>query len=250
MALTPAIRKKYEEKLYKLLDDFDPSGFNSDKYKEAFSKMNNVEFLNMAKTMLDPKHDDFIFSLDINEVDRGKNEITLDKVRSISEKYKIPLEEYVMMPFRNPEDPEHPMTTLTPVPICYCQIRRFFQQMLQHKNAISNDNSKINPITGQVVGEDKTASTTNVQTYALTVTNEKQCLKEFLGPRSDDPVSKQQMLTEIETTGTVRLDDLDIKTHNKQSINTVETFLKASCLDVKFEGNDNDRSVDVSEFGI
>ena len=237
--LTPEIRKKYEKKVFDLLDQFDPSGFNSNKYKKAFSKMNNTEFVNMAKTMLDPKHDDFIFSLDINERDTGSNEITLEKIKKISEKYKIPLEEYVIMPFRNPNDPNHPMVTLTPVPICYLQIRRFFQQMLQHKNAISNDNGKINPLTGQVVGEDKTASTTNVQTYALTVTNEKNCLKEFLGPRSDDSVSKQQMLTEIERTGTVRLGDLDIKTHNKQSVNTVETCMKAACLDVKFEGNDN-----------
>lgn len=240
MPLTPQIRKKYEEKLYQLLDDFDPSHFNSNKYRKAFSKMSNAEFINMAKTMLDPDHDDFIFSIDINEMDRGnKDELTLEKVRKISEKWKIPLEEYVIMPFRNPEDPEHPMVTLTPIPIVYCQIRRFFQQMLQHKNAISNDNAKINPITGQVTGEDKTASTTNVQTYALTVTNEKKALKEFLGPRADDTVSKQQMLTEIEKTGTVRLDDLDIKTHNKQSINTVETFMRAACLDVQFEGNDN-----------
>lgn len=240
MPLTPQIRKKYEEKLYQLLDDFDPSHFNSNKYRKAFAKMSNAEFINMAKTMLDPDHDDFIFSIDINEMDRGnKDELTLEKVRKISEKWKIPLEEYVIMPFRNPEDSEHPMVTLTPIPIVYCQIRRFFQQMLQHKNAISNDNAKINPITGQVTGEDKTASTTNVQTYALTVTNEKKALKEFLGPRADDTVSKQQMLTEIEKTGTVRLDDLDIKTHNKQSINTVETFMRAACLDVQFEGNDN-----------
>lgn len=240
MPLTPQIRKKYEEKLYQLLDDFDPSHFNSNKYRKAFAKMSNAEFINMAKTMLDPDHDDFIFSIDINEMDRdNKDELTLEKVRKISEKWKIPLEEYVIMPFRNPEDPEHPMVTLTPIPIVYCQIRRFFQQMLQHKNAISNDNAKINPITGQVTGEDKTASTTNVQTYALTVTNEKKALKEFLGPRADDTVSKQQMLTEIEKTGTVRLDDLDIKTHNKQSINTVETFMRAACLDVQFEGNDN-----------
>ena len=71
--LTPEIRKKYEKRLYDLLDQFDPSGFNSNKYRKSFSKMNNTEFINMAKTMLDPKHDDFIFSLDINERDTGAN---------------------------------------------------------------------------------------------------------------------------------------------------------------------------------
>lgn len=238
MALSPAIRKKYEEKLYQLLNDFDPSGFNTNKYKKAFSKMSDAEFINMAKTMLDPEHDDFIFSIDINELDKGENELTLEKIRKISEKWKIPLEEYVIMPFRNPEDLEHPLVTLTPIPVLYLQVRRFFQQMLQHKNAISNDNSKINPITGQVVNEDKTASTTNVQTYALLVVNEKNALREFLGPRADDAKSKEKMISEIEKSGTVRLDDLNMKTHDKQSINTVETFMNAAFLDVKFHSND------------
>ena len=30
------IRKKYEENIYKLMDDIDPSGFNADTYRIAF----------------------------------------------------------------------------------------------------------------------------------------------------------------------------------------------------------------------
>ena len=196
-----SIRKKYEEKVYELFDDLDNSGFNSDTYRQSFSKMNDRDFIDMCKNMM--TKDDFIFSIDVNQLASEKDgKITLDQIRHVADKHKIKLVEYVFMPFRN--NKKEPMCTFTRVPIVYCQVRRFFQQMLQHKNSISNDNSKINPLTGQVINDDKTASTTNIQTYALTITNRGNALKEYLGPRADDNVAKQDMLTQIENTGRFR----------------------------------------------
>lgn len=234
MAKIKDIRIKYENELYKLMDDFDGTGYNKEMYMGYFAKMNDQEFINMAVRMV--SEDDFIFSLDIDQLEtvkpNSKSSLNVDKVEKISHKWNIPLREYVFMPHRNPNG--LPVCSLTKYPILYIQIRRFFQQMLQHKNSISNNNSKINPITGQVVNDDKTASITNVQTYAMKVMNLDSSIKEFLGPRADDSVSKQEMLTQIEKTGSVRLNDLNINTKNKQSINTTETFCKSACLDVRF----------------
>lgn len=229
------IRKKYEENIYKLMDDIDPSGFNADTYRIAFAKMSDKQFVDLMKRYIE--QDDLNLFVDINQLEKKKSDnITLEKIKAIADKWKISLFEYVFMPFRNPKG--KPMCTLTKVPIIYCPIRRFFQQMLQHKNSISNSSDHINPLTGQVVQEDKTASTTNVQTYALAATNQTNALKEFLGPRADDQISKQQMLNTIVSTGDVRLSDLDIRTHNKQAVNTTEVFCKAAGLEVKFSGND------------
>lgn len=229
------IRKKYEENIYKLMDDIDPSGFNADTYRIAFAKMSDKQFVDLMKRYIE--QDDLNLFVDINQLEKKKSDnITLEKIKAIADKWKISLFEYIFMPFRNPKG--KPMCTLTKVPIIYCPIRRFFQQMLQHKNSISNSSDHINPLTGQVVQEDKTASTTNVQTYALAATNQTNALKEFLGPRADDQISKQQMLNTIVSTGDVRLSDLDIRTHNKQAVNTTEVFCKAAGLEVKFSGND------------
>lgn len=229
------IRKKYEQLIYDMMDDMDPSGFNTDTYAIAFSKMSDKQFIDLMKRYI--AEDDLNLSIDINQLEKKKSDnMTLEKIKAIADKWKISLFEYVFMPFRNPKG--KPMCTLTKVPIIYCPIRRFFQQMLQHKNSISNSSDHINPLTGQVVQEDKTASTTNVQTYALAATNQNNALKEFLGPRADDQVSKQQMLNTIVSTGDVRLSDLDIQTHNKQAVNTTEVFCKAAGLEVKFSGND------------
>ena len=229
------IRKKYEEHIYKLMDDIDPSGFNADTYRIAFAKMSDKQFIDLMKKYIE--QDDLNLFVDINQLEKKKSDnITLEKIKAVADKWKISLFEYIFMPFRNPKG--KPMCTLTKVPIIYCPIRRFFQQMLQHKNSISNSSDHINPLTGQVVQEDKTASTTNVQTYALAATNQTNALKEFLGPRADDQISKQQMLNTIVSTGDVRLSDLDIRTHNKQAVNTTEVFCKAAGLEVKFSGND------------
>ena len=229
------IRKKYEENIYKLMDDIDPSGFNADTYRIAFSKMSDKQFIDLMKKYIE--QDDLNLFIDINQLEKKQSDnMTLEKIKAIADRWKISLFEYVFMPFRNPKG--IPMCTLTKVPIIYCPIRRFFQQMLQHKNSISNSSDHINPLTGQVVQEDKTASTTNVQTYALAATNQNNALKEFLGPRADDQVSKQQMLNTIVSTGDVRLSDLDIQTHNKQAVNTTEVFCKAAGLEVQFSGND------------
>lgn len=242
--ITP-IRKKYEEKLYELLNDLDPSGYNSDVYKELFSKMSNKEFIQMCKNMI--SNDDQNFSIEIKQLEKQKDGgITLEKIKNVAKKYNIRLVEYLFMPFRNPKG--EPMCTYTRVPILYSPIRRFFQQMLQHKNSISNNNTKINPITGQVTSDDKTASTTNIQTYALTITNRKNALKEYLGPRSDDNVAKQEMLTQIENTGRFRLEDTNIQTHNKRSIKTAETFAKAAGVIMEFAGNDY--KIDLDELEV
>lgn len=232
-----AVRKKYENMIYELMDDIDPTGFNSQTKRENFEKMSDKEFIALMKRMI--SQDDLNLSVDLNHSERDpKKFINLHKIKAIADKHNVKMTEYVFMPFRNPNG--RPMCTLSRIPIIYCPIRRFFQQMLIHKNALSNDNQKINPTTGQVTGDDKTASTTNVQTYALAATNQTNALKELLGPRADDPVSKQQMLTQIEQTGQVNLSDLTIETHNKQAINTTETYCKAAGVRVVFSGNDTE----------
>jgi|SRR5574344_332585 hypothetical protein len=241
MANISAIRKKYEQQIYDLMDEFDVTGFNSQTYKDSFSKMSDKQFIDLMKRMI--SQDDFNLSLDVNQTEKDpKKSITLEKIQAIAKKEGVKLTQYVFMPFRNPNG--RPMCTLTRVPIIYCPVRRFFQQMLIHKNSLSNNNENINPVTGQVVNDDKTASTTNVQTFALSVTNQNNAIKEFLGPRSDDPVSKQQMLTSIEQTGEVNIKDLDIETHNKQSINTTEVYCKAAGIDLRFSGHDTEIDLD------
>ncbi len=224
------VRAKYEKLVYNLYDRLDPVGFNAERYKKFFNNLSDKQFVEFAKKML--TQDYFIFSFDIDEMN---DKLTLAELKDIADENDIKLEEYIILPYRN--NNKQPMVSLTRVPVIYCQIKRFFHQILQEKNSIASKNDKINPLTGQVINEDKTASTTNIQTYGLTVLNQKNTLKELLGPRADDPVSKADMMSQIENSGVYRMDNSIILTENKQAVNTAETFAKAAGIDIKFKRN-------------
>lgn len=217
------IRKETEEKIIKFLSEWDKSGYNQDEYRERFSKMSDSEFILWMEKMRDG--DAFIsFELD------GRSSIpSVEFIENIGKKYGIELSEYVVMPFRS-NDPNKPMVTMTKVPIIKIMVKRL-QQLVEKKNSISGDNKSINPLTGQVTGNSKSAKWSNTQTYAATTTNQANVNKEFLGPRADDEVSKKQMIDQIEKYGNVNLSDLDILPHNKQSLNTVEVFLRGAGID-------------------
>ena len=63
-----AIRKKYEEQVYELMDDLDPTGFNTETYREAFSRMSDREFIDTMKRMI--SQDDFNLSFDANQSEK------------------------------------------------------------------------------------------------------------------------------------------------------------------------------------
>ena len=224
------IRAKYEKQIYNLFDKLDSSGYNTEQYKKNIGKMSDREFIDMCINMI--KKDDFNLFL---EIDTKHDDLTLARIAKIAEDENIKLTEYIFMPFRNPTG--KPMCTLTRVPVIYSQIRRFFGQILQHKNSISNKNDRINPLTGQVIDEDKTASETNIQTYALSVMNQKNVIKEMLGPRADDHVAKQNMLTQIENSGVYRMSNTTMRTENKQAVMTAEAFAKAAGVELRFARN-------------
>ena len=45
------------------------------------------------------------------------------------------------------------------------------------------------------------------------------------------------MLYKIEQDGEVSLEDIDISTHNKQSMATAEVYAAAACMDLRFGKN-------------
>lgn len=216
-------RKKAEMKILQFISEWDKSGYNINEYKEVFSKMSDAEFLVWMEQLRDGKaHLHY-------EINGREKPPTVDTIENIGKKYGVSLKEFVILPFRS-SDPNKPMVTKGKVPILMIPVRRL-QQMVEKKNSISGDNDCVNPITGQVTGASKSAKWSNSQTFSVATTDQVHVNKEFLGPRADDEVSKREMIDQIEKYGRVRLEDLDIKPHNKQSLNTTYVFLRAAGLD-------------------
>jgi hypothetical protein len=76
----------------------------------------------------------------------------------------------------------------------------------------------------QVTGDSKVARVSDMENYALNVVGADQALKEFMGPRSDNRESKQQMYQNIATYGYTKLSDLESNVEDSQTLNTVDVY--------------------------
>jgi hypothetical protein len=223
-------RAKAENRIYSIMNDLDSSGYNAGIYKSFFKTMTDKDFIEfMKKLSIDP---DFNLFFEIDSLDK-KATPNIELVRKVADKWGIKLVEYVVFPYKNRENPESPSVSRTPIPVVVIQVRRL-QQLLDKKNAASANTDKINSLTGQVTGDSKAASLSDMQTMALATSGQFDTIKEFLGPRSDDQVAKMKMLESIEKYGTFDLNDLNINTENKRSVKTMKVFLEGAGFDCSF----------------
>jgi hypothetical protein len=113
--------------------------------------------------------------------------------------------------------------------------------MLDKKNSASANTEHVNPITGQVTGESKAASISDTQTCSLATTGLTSCIKELLGPRADDQNAKMAMLEQIENYGISDLASLNMRTKDKQAVNTMNIFFLGAGLATNIMDIEKDR---------
>ncbi len=212
-----AKRKKMLDYLYQVMDTLDPTGDNTKLYHQKFDKMTDAQFDAYFKEFFNnPKAN---FYLEIVEYERDINITNIEKTASLM---KVPLFERVAMPYLT-GDLDNVIVTPEPVPVGYIHEKRM-PQTLMKKSAGSTDIEKRNPNTGQVIGEDKNARNSDMETYSMVAVGAMKGLKEFMGPRADDMKAKNQLYTEIAKNGYASLDDLDDDPYNKVSLNTFNMY--------------------------
>ena len=222
-------RKKAEDQILQLIKDLDPSGLNIEPWKYRFSTMNDKEFDTFMKNMYEDTSKTHIY-VDLDQsTNKTDKMIDLDHIEKVAKKYGVKLREYVAFPHLNPDDPDNPVITSTPVPVLVIYVRKM-QQFLQHKNFSAGTTEHSNPLTGQVTGDSKAASIGDMQTAALVTTNQKDALKEMLTIRADNLPGKMKMLSQIERNGTVRYEDCFVNLNDSQSLETTRAFVQAACL--------------------
>lgn len=229
-----AARERAEIKIKRLMMDLDPSGYNAASYDKYFATMNDNQFVDFMKKMRDDEHFNLFFEMGLLD---KKNSPSLAKIKKVAEKYNIPLREYVAFPYKNPEDPENTPISATPIPVIMVLVRPL-QQMLDKKNSMVSNTDSVNILTGQVTGKSKAASLSNMQTISLTTSGQLKAVKELLGPRSDDQVSKMKMLETIEAQGDYDIDDIQLRSKDKQSLETMRVMLIGAGLRVSYGKNE------------
>jgi hypothetical protein len=210
-------RKQIEKLIYDTFDALDPSGTNTQKYRDMFEPMSDVEFEKFIRNFVNSE-DNFI--LDIDEYDRR---ITMDKCRKAAEVLNIPLEEYVYMPHLT-MDRKNVIVSREKCLVGWINVKRT-QQLVHKKNGLALESEKVQHLTGQVTGKDKSARDSEIEAMMLVSLGADKILQELHGPRADDVVMKRQMMTEIANKGYVSLEELDNLPINKTTLNTVNTYL-------------------------
>ena len=180
--------------------------------------MSDDEFSKAVEEFL---NDDKIkgFYLEVVEFER---DLSLENIFKCADELHIPLFEYVATPHIN-GDPDNAIVTPEPVPVGYIHAKRM-QQTLLKKNSGSFHIDQRSAKTGQVIGKDKNATNSNVETYSLVATNSVNALKELLGPRADNEVAKSEMLNAINRDGFVSLSELSNRQEDKIALNSLDVY--------------------------
>lgn len=216
-------RKEVEDLIYRVFDKLDPTGINTDHYRNIFSVMKDEEFAKFMKSFLDDEKDNFAFQLIDYE-----NKLDMQNCENAANELKIPLMEYVYLPHLN-RDHNNVIVTKEKCLVGYYNVKRT-QQMLHKKNGMTINNEKVSMLTGQVINEDKNSRNSDIEATMLVSIGADKILQEFHGPRSDDMVMKREMEKSIAQDGYVELESLTNDPRNKTTLNTVNTYLLAAAL--------------------
>ena len=213
--------KKKRAKMMDYLKNFymrlDPTGDNWKIQRDKFEPMSDAQFEKWWDNFFkNPKANLY---LEIVEYER---DLKIENIEKCADWMKVPLFERVAMPYLT-NDLDNVIVTPTPVPVGYIHEKRMPQTVMK-KSAGSLDISKRNPVTGQVTGEDKNARQSDQEVYSLVALNAMAALKEFMGPRADDAVARDQMANEIAKNGYVSLDDLSDDPYDKVALNTFNMY--------------------------
>ena len=210
-------RKKLMKYLCDCMDLLDPTGENSKAYHDLFDNMSDKDFDSyIRKFFADHKQNLY---LEIVEFER---DLRIENIKKCADYMKVPLFERVAMPYLSGSTENAPVTP-EPVAVGYVHEKRM-QQTLLKKNAGSIDIKKRNPKTGQVIGEDKNARNSDVESFSMVAMGADNALRELMGPRADDMQAKNEMYNNIAKDGYVSLKDLTNEPENKVALNSLDTY--------------------------
>ena len=200
-------RKKAEELIYKAFSAIDPTGANTDFYKQLFSKMSDEQFVKFCSGRLPFRLQQSAF----------KVELTPDKCFSGLKAINVPAYEDVSLPQLYKNKDGEPVTTHYKALVGYINCKKL------------TDITTANPKTGMIVGNSKgVESDRELETLALQ--NMTATTKELTRAKGDDMEAKNKMYNQINTTGQVYLKDLDSPKSAQVARTTVDVFLIGSGL--------------------
>ena len=210
-------RLECERIIYKVFDTLDPSGENTDFWKEEFSKMSDKQFEDyIAK--------DFPFYYQSNAF----KEPTMDQIVKALDILEVPLLEPIYMPCTYKDDQGRPMKTSECL-VVYLPIKRM-KQMIYHKNSMSINTKTRDMRTGLLTGVDKNGKESDREFESLAISGLENTMKEMSRSRADSMGDKSIMHNTINILGQVSLKDLPDDPTDSLSKNLLSAYFLGAQL--------------------
>ena len=226
-----AKRKEMEDLIYGFFDLFDPSGRNTEYYRNKFKSMSDAEFDQYFKLLFE-QDDPYLTATMVDY----ENPLKIENIEKAAKFLDVPLFEKVVLPYAS-QDPNNPIITKHECLVGYLNIKRL-QQLNFKKIGLSTDISERNMITGQVAGHDKNSRNSDQETIALLTVGANVSLKELMSMRADDMVMKAEMNKKIARDGYVAMNELTDKLSNKTTLNSAAVFFIGAGLMTDLVMND------------
>lgn len=229
--MNKAKRKEMEDLIYTFFDLFDPTGRNTEYYRNLFNNMSDGQFDQYFKLLFE-QDDPYLTATMVDY----ENPVLIENIEKAAKYLEVPLFERVVLPYAS-EDPDNPVITKHECLVGYLNIKRL-QQINFKKLGLSTDASERNMVTGQVTGHDKNSRNSDQETIALLTVGANVSLKELMSMRADDMVMKAEMNKKIARDGYVAMEELTDKLSNKTTLNSAAVFFIGAGLMTDLVMND------------
>ena len=219
-------RKESEALVYEVMDALDPSGTNSEFYKNLFAGMSDEEWLKFISRDFPYRFQTRLFKIEPSMTD----------IKKALKILGVPMIEKLNLPYLY-KNSDGVAVEGREAMVIYLNVKKM-KQFVTKKNSIHTDMSKRDMKTGRLISESKGGQTSDREFEALAVSSLDQTAMELLGPRADEMNSKNIMYSTITTLGKVSLKDLPKDPADSLSRNMLDAYLIGSCFKSNLITND------------
>ena len=205
-------RKKVEELIDKTLSLMDPSGVN------AFADW-------ITRFLADDKSN---IRVDIEEFGDSSRNLKYENIEKAANYIGIKIFEYVYLPHVS-SNPNRPIRTKQPVLVGWLNVKRT-QQFVTKKTGLTTTDNDRDDMTGSAKGDAKGGTTTGIENELLAGVGGDVILSEIVGARGDNVTEYDNMLKEINQTGSVKLENIKTNAFDKPTLIAADIYFMAMGL--------------------
>lgn len=213
-------RAKIESRIYQIMNDLDPEGDNTKRWKEFFKGMNDTKFAEFMELIRKKEYQMNIIMPNMKKPLRIPNLLKAAEHLGLKIAHRLWLTDKVTG--RKYLTNEKFMVMTLPI--------RRAQQEWDKKLSVPSRDKTIDSLTGQVMGDDRAAAISHIEFQSLDVRGLKNTMIELMRVRGGDVTAYGDFKRQMQETGRVTLESLDPSTRVR-SADVAKVLLNGMMLD-------------------